>query len=72
MFLEFDMRHGALVTQQGHKSHSDMQHDHFLNLTGDMGIKKRQRHVTLAFLKIDRRHQDFGKENPDNSYVLGR
>ena len=56
MFLKFDMRQGALVTRQGHKSHSDMRHEHFLNSTGDMGINKRQRHSTLAFLKIDRRH----------------
>ena len=49
MFPKFDM-------QQRHKSHSDIRHDHFLNLTGDMGINKRQRHVTSAFLKIDRQH----------------
>ena len=49
MFLKFDMR-------QGHKSHSDMRHDHFLNTTGDMGINKRQRRATSAFLKIDMRH----------------
>ena len=49
MFLKFDMR-------QGHLRHSDMRHDHFLNSTGDMGINKRERHATLAFLKIDRRH----------------
>ena len=50
MFLKFDMR-------QGHKGHSDMRHDHFINSTGDMGINKRQiLYTTLAFLKIDRRH----------------
>ena len=51
MFLKFDM-------PQGHKSHSDMRNDHLLNSTGDMGINKRQRqrHATLAFLKIERRH----------------
>ena len=41
MLLNFDMRHGALVTRQGHKSHSDMRHVHFLNSTGDMGKNKR-------------------------------
>ena len=35
-----------------------MGHGHFLNSTGDKGGIKRQRHVTLAFLKIDMRHQD--------------
>ena len=40
-FLQFDMRHGALVTRQGHKGHNDMRHVHFLNSTGDMGINKR-------------------------------
>ena len=49
MFLKLDMQHGALVSRQGHKSHSDMRHVHFLNSTGDMGINKRQRHATLAF-----------------------
>ena len=49
MFLKFDMRHG-------HESHSDMRHDHFLNSICDMGINKRQRHATLIFLKIYRRH----------------
>ena len=49
MFLKFDMR-------QGHKSHSDMQHDHFLISTGDIGIKEQQTHATLAFIKINRRH----------------
>ena len=58
MFLKFDMQHGASVTRQGHKNHSNMRHDHFLNLTGDKGINKRQRHATLAFLKIATRHGD--------------
>ena len=49
MFLKFDMG-------REHLSLSDMRHDHFLNSTGDMRINKRQRHATLAFLKIDRRH----------------
>ena len=56
MFLKNYMRHGALVTQQGHTSRSDMQHDYFLNLTCNMGINKRQRHATLAFLKFDMQH----------------
>ena len=46
------MQHGALVTRQGHTHHSD----HFLNSKGNMVMNKRQRHATLAFLKIDRRH----------------
>ena len=33
-----------------------MQQGYFLNSTCDIGINKRQRHATLAFLKIDRRH----------------
>ena len=58
MFLKFDMR-------QGHKSHSDMRHGHFLNSTGDMGINKRQRPATSAFLKIDRRHAHHPLGAPD-------
>ena len=38
------------------KQYSDMWQGYFLNLTCDMGINKRQRHATLAFLKINRRH----------------
>ena len=30
----------------------------FLNLIGDIRKNKRQRHVTLPFLKIDMRHRD--------------
>ena len=70
MFLKFDMQHGASVTRQEHKSHSDMRNDHFLNLTGDMGINKRQRHTTMAFLKIDRRHGHPPVKGPDISYSL--
>ena len=33
-----------------------MGHIHFLNLTSDIEESKRQRHVTLPFLKIDMRH----------------
>ena len=33
MVLKFDMGHG-------HKSHSDMRHDHFLKSTGDMGTPR--------------------------------
>ena len=43
---------------------SDMGHCKFLNLTGGMGNNKRQRHVTLAFLKIDMRHQDLPSRAP--------
>ena len=35
-----------------------MRQGHFLNLTCDLAINKGQRHVTLAFLKIDTRHGD--------------
>ena len=35
-----------------------MEHWHSLNSTGDRESIKRQRHATLAFLKIDLRHQD--------------
>ena len=31
-----------------------MQHDHFLNSTGDIGIDKRQSNATLAFRKINK------------------
>ena len=34
-----------------------MGHWHFLNSTGDRGNIKRQRHATLAFLRIDMQHQ---------------
>ena len=40
---------------QGHESHSDMRHGHFLNSTRDMAINMQQRHATLTFLRIDRR-----------------
>ena len=43
---------------QGFHTYIDMRQGYFLNLTCDMAINKRQRHATLAFLKIDRRHQD--------------
>ena len=42
----------------GSNNNSDLGHLHYLNLTGDRGRIKRQRHATLAFLKIDMRHQD--------------
>ena len=38
--------------------YSDMGFWHFLNSTGDRGNIKQQRHVTLAFPKIDMRRQD--------------
>ena len=40
------------------KKYSDMGHCHFLNSAGDKGNIKRQRHVTLGFLKTDMQHQD--------------
>ena len=45
------MRHGG-------KQDSDMRHGYFLHSTCDMVENKGQRHATLAFLKIDMRHQD--------------
>ena len=42
--------------RQGFQKYSDMRQGYFLNLTCDMAINERQRHATLAFLKIDRRH----------------
>ena len=44
--------------RQGFKKYSDMRQGYFLNLTCDMAINKRQRHATLEFPKIDRRHGD--------------
>ena len=41
--------------RQGYFLNSTCDRD-FLNSTCDMGIDKRQRHATLAFLKIDTRH----------------
>ena len=41
-----------------------MGHWSFLNSTGDRESIKRQRHVTLAFLKIDMRHQDLPSRAP--------
>ena len=44
--------------RQENKNDSDMRHAHFLNLTCDKEENKRQRHVTLSFLKFDMRHGD--------------
>ena len=44
--------------RQGSKQYSDMRQDYFLNSTCYIAINKRQRHATLAFLKIERRHGD--------------
>ena len=44
--------------RQGFKKYSDMRQGYFLKSTGDIALNKRQRHATLAFLKIDRRHGD--------------
>ena len=44
--------------RQENKTDSDMRHAHFLNSTCDMEENKRQRHVTLPFLKMDMRHRD--------------
>ena len=46
--------------RQGTEIDSDMRHCHFLNSTCNMalGINERQRHSTLPFLKINRRHGD--------------
>ena len=51
-------------SDMGPKKDSDMGHDHFLYLTGEKGNIKRLRHVTLAFLNIDMRHQDFPIKGP--------
>ena len=42
--------------RQGGKNYSDMGHSLFLNLTCDIVENKRQRHVTLPFLKFDMQH----------------
>ena len=43
--------------RQGFKKYSDMRQGFFFfKLTCNIAINKRQRHVTLAILKIDRRH----------------
>ena len=47
----------------------DMRHCHFLDLTCDMGINKQQRHATLPFLKIDRRHGDPHVKGPMVPYM---
>ena len=44
--------------KQGFEKYSDLRQGYFLNSAFDMGINKRQRPETLAFLKIDRRHGD--------------
>ena len=44
--------------RQENKKDSDIRHAHFLNSTCDTGENKRQRHVTLPFLKIDMGHGD--------------
>ena len=36
--FKFDMQQGALETRQRLKTHSDMQHEDFLNLTREMEI----------------------------------
>ena len=59
-------RHGHFLYSTGDMEPSDMRqevkidsdrgHGHFLKSTCDMGINKRQRHATWAFLKFDRGH----------------
>ena len=44
--------------RQGFQKYSDIRQGYFLKSTGDIALNKRQRHATLAFLKIDRRHWD--------------
>ena len=44
--------------RQGFKKYSDMRQGYLLKSTGDIALNKQQRHATLAFLKIDRRHGD--------------
>ena len=47
-----------IYIRQGFQKYSDMRQGYFLNSRCDMAINKRQRHATLALLKIDRRHGD--------------
>ena len=44
--------------RHGFQKYSDMRQGYFLKSTGDIALNKCQRHATLAFLKIDRRHGD--------------
>ena len=44
--------------RQGFQRESAMRQGNFLNLTCDMSIIKQQGHATLAFLKIDRPHEE--------------
>ena len=57
-FSKFDIRHWAYWHATGPFLKFDMGQGHVLHSTCDMGIDKWQRHVTLAFLKIDRWHGD--------------
>ena len=49
---------GPIDIRHGFQKYSDMRQGYFLKSTGDIAINKRQKHATLAFLKIDRRHGD--------------
>ena len=53
--------------RQGSEKYSDNRQGYFLNSTCYIAINKRQRHATLAFLKIDRRHGD----TPSRAPLLG-
>ena len=57
--------------QQGFNKYSDKRQGYSLNSTCGMGINKRQRHATLAFLKIDRRHGD-PHQGPLQAITVGR
>ena len=55
--------------RQGFQNYSEMRQGYFLYSACDMGINKRQRHATLAFPKIDRRHEDPPSRAPMLLYV---
>ena len=48
----------TLISSDSGSDNNDMGHWHSLNFTGCRGNTKRQRHATLAFLRIDMRHQE--------------
>ena len=56
LFLKFAYDMEPIDMRQGFQKYNDMRQAYFLNSTCNMAINKRQRHVTLAFLKIDMRH----------------
>ena len=57
-FLNSTCEIGPIDMRHGFQKYSDMRQGYFLKSTGDIALNKWQRHATLAFLKIDRRHGD--------------